>query len=180
MNENNDLYVKYHDKEWGVPVKADRKLFELLCLEGAQAGLSWETILKKRENYKKIFHNFDIQKCAGLKDTYLEKALLDPGIVRNRLKVFSVRENAKAALEIKKEFGSLKNYFWSYFPEGQLVNRPKSLKEIPVKTPLSDAISKDLKKRGFKFVGSTIIYAFLQAVGMIDEHMATCFKAKKR
>ena len=180
VNEKNEVYVKYHDREWGKPVKNERKLFEMLCLEGAQAGLSWETILNKRENYKKVFHNFEIDKCAKMSDTYLEKALLNPGIVRNRLKVYSVRTNALAALELRLEFGSLTKYFWGFVDGKPISNKWKSLSQVPAKTELSDAISKDLKKRGFKFVGSTIIYAFMQAVGMVDDHTLNCYKRKDK
>lgn len=180
LNENNKLYTRYHDKEWGVPVKSDRKLFEMICLEGAQAGLSWETILNKRSHYKKVFHNFDINKCSKLTDSYLEKLLTDPGIVRNRLKVYSVRGNAIAALKTKEEFGSLSKYLWSFVEGEPIVNRWKNVKEVPAKTDLSDRISKDMKKRGFKFVGSTIIYAFMQAVGMVNDHTVDCFVYKNR
>lgn len=180
VNVKNEVYIKYHDREWGKPVKNERKLFEMLCLEGAQAGLSWETILNKRENYKKIFHNFEIDKCAKMSDTYLEKALLNPGIVRNRLKVYSVRSNALATLELKREFGSLTKYLWAFVDGKPISNKWKSLSQVPAKTELSDAISKDLKKRGFKFVGSTIIYAFMQAVGMVDDHTLNCYKRKDK
>jgi DNA-3-methyladenine glycosylase I len=174
LNLSNPSYVKYHDEEWGREVHEDQKLFEMLILEGAQAGLSWETVLMKREEYRKVFYNFDIKKCSQLKDTYLEKALLNPGIIRHRLKVYSVRQNALVALQIQKEFGSLDKFLWSYIQERKK-NRPKNLKSYPTRNMISDQLSKDLKKRGMKFVGTTIMYAFMQAVGMVDDHAHTCF-----
>lgn len=171
---NNEKMVQYHDKEWGRPVKDEQRLFELLCLEGAQAGLSWSTILEKRQNYKKIFHNFDIKKCAKLTDAYLEKALKDPGIVRHRLKVFSVRTNAIAALEMQ-ETGGLREFFWNELSEGPKINTPKDLSKIPASTDLSKEYSKRLKKLGFKFVGPTIIYAFMQASGLVNDHTKNCY-----
>lgn len=174
--ETNPLYVKYHDKEWGVPVKNDRKLFEMICLEGAQAGLSWETILNKRAHYKLLFHNFDIETCSKLTDAYLNKCLKDPGIVRNKLKVYAVRENAKAVLKIRKEFGTFSKYIWSFVDGHPIQNKWKGIKQVPAKTELSDLISKDMKKRGLKFVGSTIVYAFMQAVGMVNDHTTECFR----
>jgi DNA-3-methyladenine glycosylase I len=176
VNLKNPLYIKYHNQEWGVPVKRDQKLFEMLILEGAQAGLSWETVLNKRTHYKKLFHGFNIQKCAELKDQELECFLLDPGIIRNKLKVYSVRTNALALLEVRKEFGSFSKYLWG-FTEGVVVqNHWKSTKDIPAKTELSDIISKDMKKRDFKFIGSTIIYAYIQGIGMINDHSAKCYR----
>lgn len=175
------LYVNYHDKEWGRPVHDDRALFEFLVLEGAQAGLSWLTVLKKRENYRRRFHNFEIAQVAAMTDADLAAALLDEGIIRNRLKIASARRNARAALTLIEESGSLDNYFWGW-TEGKTIvasPRPKSLAEYPANTPLSDAISKDLKKRGFNFVGSTIIYAYLQATGIVDDHSHDCFLANK-
>lgn len=172
-------YEDYHDNEWGVPVHDDRKLFEMLILEGAQAGLSWETILKRRAGYRKAFKNFDPEKVARMTDKELEELLDDPSIIRNRLKVFSARKNASAFLQIQKEFGSFDNYVWSFVKGKPKVNRPKSLSAVPAKTTESDALSKDLKKRGMSFVGSTIMYAFMQAVGMVDDHTADCFKACK-
>ena len=158
----------------------DQKHFELLSLEGAQAGLSWETVLKKRDRYRKVFKGFDPCKVARLRDSTLEKLLLDPGIIRNRLKVYSTRDNAKAFLEIQNEFGSFDDYIWE-FVNGKVVrNRPRTLNDYPAKTPLSDKISKDLKKRGFRFVGSTIVYAYLQAAGLVDDHSESCFRCKKR
>lgn len=171
-----DFYIKYHDKEWGIPVHNDRLHFEMLCLEGAQAGLSWETILKKRENYKKLFANFDPLKVSRFSDKSLKKILENPGIVRNRLKVFSVRQNAKVFLEIQKEFNSFDKYIWKFVNNKSIKNKWKSMKEIPTKTKESDSISKDLKKRGMNFVGSTIIYAYMQATGLVNDHVTSCFK----
>ncbi len=206
------LYISYHDKEWGIPVHDDAILFEFLTLEWAQAGLSWITVLRKRENYRKHFHTWNIEKIADMTDEELETILLDSWAVRNRLKIFSVRRNAKVALEIQKEFGSLDQYFWSdhwfrhcdfakqsskqrripynswiatprarndrneetkNFP---IINYPEILSEVPAETLISKAISKDLKKRGMSFVGSTIMYAFMQAVGMVDDHIESCFR----
>lgn len=172
----NPLMVAYHDKEWGKPIKNDRILFEFLILEGAQAGLSWETILNRRENYRKTFYQFNPEKLAKLTDRQLEKILKDPGIIRNRLKVYSVRLNARASLEIRKEFGTFSKYCWSFFTGKPIRNRWKKLSEIPATSPESDAMSKDMKKRGFKFVGSTICYAFMQAMGMVNDHTMDCFR----
>ncbi len=177
-NPKNPLYLKYHDKEWGVPVKNDQKLFELLCLEGAQAGLSWETILNRREGYRTLFKNFDIIKCSQLTDKQLEKILTDERIIRNRLKVYSVRSNALAVIKIQDEFGSLKKYLWSFVNGKTIYNKWQSLSEIPVKTELSDLMCKDLKKRGLKFIGSTICYAFMQAAGLVHDHTTDCFRFK--
>ena len=171
--------VAYHDREWGKPLKNDRKLFELFILEGAQAGLSWEIILNRRENYRKTFKQFDPEKLARLTDRQLEKILKDPGIIRNRLKVYSVRLNARVYLEVREEFGTFSKYLWSFVCGTPIQNRWKTLSEIPVTTPESDAMSRDLKKRGFKFVGSTICYAFMQAAGMVNDHTVTCFRYKK-
>lgn len=176
VNLNNPGYIKYHDKEWGVPVHDDKVLFEFLILEGAQAGLSWETVLKKREAYREALFDYDLEKLANLKDHQLEDILHNPNIIRNRLKVFSVRKNADAFIEIQKEFGSFDKYIWSYVSHKPQVNLPKNLKDIKTKTEISDMISKDLKKRGMNFVGSTIIYAYMQAVGMVDDHTVDCFK----
>ena len=172
-------YEQYHDTEWGVPVHDDRKHFEMLILEGAQAGLSWETILKRREGYRRAFKGFDPVRVARMTDSELEALLLDKGIIRNRLKVFSVRKNASVFLSLQKEFGSFDSYLWRFVGGKTKVNRPKSLKEIPARSPESDALSKDLKKRGMSFVGSTIIYAYMQAIGMVDDHMESCFRAKR-
>ena len=172
------LYIKYHDEEWGVPVHDDRKLFEFLILEGAQAGLSWITILKKRENYIKAFDNFDPVKVSRYSEKKIEKLLQNPGIVRNKLKINSAVGNAKAFLKIQKEYGSFDKYIWSFVGGKPIINKWKSLKEIPAITKESDAMSKDLKKHGFKFVGSTICYAFMQAVGMVNDHTEKCFRYK--
>jgi DNA-3-methyladenine glycosylase I len=170
------LFITYHDEEWGVPVHDDRKLFEMLILEGAQAGLSWITILKKRENYRKAFDRFDARKIAGYDSAKKRELLSNVGIVRNRLKIESTISNAKAFLEIQKEFGSFDSYIWQFGGGKPRTNRRASLKDIPPKTPESDAMSKDLKLRGFRFVGSTICYAFMQAVGMVNDHITSCFR----
>ena len=173
---NNLLYVNYHDNEWGVPVHDDNLLFEMLILEGAQAGLSWATVLKKREAYRKLFFNFDPKKVAELSDLDLERILEDASIIRNRLKIFSVRQNAKVFLQIQLEFGSFDKYIWKWTAGEQIKNSWKSFSELPSKTLLSDLISKDLKKRGMNFVGSTIIYAYMQAIGIVDDHFEDCWK----
>jgi DNA-3-methyladenine glycosylase I len=173
---DNPLYVAYHDDEWGLPVHDDRRLFELLCLEGAQAGLSWLTILKKRENYRRAFHGFNPVRIAAYADADLRRLLADPGIVRNRLKVGSVIQNARRTLEIVAETGSLDAFLWRYVDGAPRQNAWKSMQELPVRTAQSDAMSKDLKKRGFNFVGSTICYAFMQAVGMVNDHVVGCFR----
>ena len=173
------LYILYHDKEWGVPVHADRKLFEMLTLEGAQAGLSWLTILRKRENYRKAFDNFDQVRVARY-DAHRVKALLkNEGIVRNRLKIAATISNAKAFIAVQKEFESFDRYVWKFVGASPIKNKRHSLKDIPPTTPESDALSKDLKKRGFRFVGSTICYAFMQAVGMVNDHTTDCFRYGK-
>jgi DNA-3-methyladenine glycosylase I len=177
---NDPLYQKYHDEEWGVPLHDDQKLFEMLILEGAQAGLSWITILRKRENYRKAFSNFDAKKIAKYDSKKVKQLLLNDGIVRNRLKIASTILNAKLYLELQKEFGSFDKYIWQFVDFKPIKNNWNSLKEIPPKTKESDAMSKDLKKRGFKFVGSTICYAFMQAVGMVDDHVVDCFKYQAR
>jgi len=175
-DSKNPLMVSYHDKEWGKPVKKDHKLFEFLILEGAQAGLSWETILNRRENYRTIFKQFDPEKLARLTDKQLENILEDSRIIRNRLKVYSVRINARAFLEVHKEFGTFSKYCWSFVGGQPVKNQWKKISEIPATTPESEAISKDMKKRGFKFVGSTICYAFMQATGMVNDHTVDCFR----
>jgi DNA-3-methyladenine glycosylase I len=172
------LYVAYHDGEWGVPVHDDRLLFEFLILEGAQAGLSWLTILKKRDNYRKAFHNFDCDRIAKYTEADVNRLLADPGIVRNRLKIESAIRNARGVLAIREEFGSLDSYLWHYVDGIPRQNAWKSMAELPAKTELSDALSRDLKKRGFNFVGSTICYAFMQAVGMVNDHETDCFRYK--
>lgn len=170
------LMRDYHDTEWGVPLHDDRALFEFLCLEGAQAGLSWRTVLAKRDNYRKAFHRFEIARVAAMTDRDLEQRLLDPGIIRNRLKVSAARDNAIAALEVIAEFGSLDVYLWSFVDGKPLRNHWRSQGEVPASTALSDRMSKALKKRGFRFVGSTICYSLLQATGMIDDHLVGCFR----
>jgi len=173
---NDSAYIKYHDEEWGVPVHNDRKLFEMLILEGAQAGLSWITILKKRENYKNAFDNFKPEIIAKYKSKKINNLLTNAGIVRNKLKINSAVINAKAFILIQKEFGSFDNYIWSFVNGKPIKNKWKKLKELPAHTPLSDKISKDLKKRGLKFVGSTICYSFMQAVGIVNDHLTNCFR----
>ncbi len=170
------LYIAYHDEEWGVPAQEDRRLFEMLILEGAQAGLSWITVLRKREAYRKAFHGFDPVRVAALVDAELEEILLDSGIVRNRLKVFSARDNARAFLEVQEEFGSFAAFLWPFVGGRPRVNHPRTLTEVPVLTPEAEALSKVLKRRGFKFVGPTIMYAYMQSVGLVDDHVATCWK----
>lgn len=169
-----EFYAAYHDLEWGVPSHDDRHLFELLILEGAQAGLSWETILKKREGYRKAFHGFDPQKVATMRDEELESLRHNPEIVRNRLKIYAARQNAQAFLRIQQEFGSFARYLWG-FVDSPIRNHWQKFEELPARTPLSDTLSKDLKKRGMTFVGSTIIYAYLQAVGVVNDHLVTCW-----
>ena len=171
-----ELDINYHDEEWGVPIHDDRLLFEFLILEGAQAGLSWTTILKKRENYRKAYDNFVPEKVAAYTEEKQQELLQDKGIVRNRLKVAASVTNAKAFLEVQKEFGSFDAYIWKFIGGNPRQNSWKSLKEIPATTKESDAMSKDLKKRGFKFVGSTICYAFMQATGMVNDHTTDCFR----
>ena len=173
---DNPLMVEYHDQEWGVPVHDDKKLFEFLILEGAQAGLTWQTVLNKRENYRKAFSDFDPAKIALYEDKEVQQLLANPGIIRNRLKIAATILNAKKFLEIQKEFGSFDSYIWQFVGHKPIKNTFKSLKEIPATTKESDAMSKDLLKRGFKFVGSTICYAFMQAVGMVNDHQTNCFK----
>jgi DNA-3-methyladenine glycosylase I len=174
------LYRAYHDKEWGVPCYDDRALFELLILEGAQAGLSWITILKKRENYRRLFNNFDAEKIACYRPRKIEKLLQDPGIVRNRLKLESTVSNAQAFLELQKEADGFSGFIWSFVDGKPIRNRPRTMKQVPVSTPESDALSKALKKRGFKFVGTTICYAFMQAAGLVDDHTVDCFRCHSK
>ena len=173
------LYVAYHDDEWGIPVHDDRHLFEMLILEGAQAGLSWLTILKKRENYRKAFHDFDYERIASYTSRDVRRLLDDAGIVRNRLKIESTVKNARVTLVIIEEFGTLDSFVWRYVDGIPIQNKWKTMAEIPPKTALSDAMSRDLKKRGFNFVGSTICYAFMQAVGMVNDHTMDCFRYKE-
>ena len=174
----NPLMIAYHDEEWGVPVHDDRKHFEMINLEGAQAGLSWSTILNKRENYLRLFEGFDPVQCARLSDVRLEELLLDAGIVRNRLKVYGVRKNALAFLLVQQEFGSFDEYVWGFVGGAPIVNQFKSLAGLPATTAESDALSKDLKKRGFTFVGPTIAYAYMQAAGLVDDHTTDCFRRR--
>ena len=171
-----EAYVAYHDTEWGAPVHDERMLFELLILEGAQAGLSWSTILNKRDNYRKAFDNFDARKIARYSDRKVASLLADAGIVRNRLKIAAAIQNAKAFLAVQQEFGSFDNYIWGYTGGKPIQNRRRGMKSVPARTPESDAMSKDLLRRGFKFVGSTICYAFMQAVGMVNDHTVNCFR----
>ncbi len=177
LPEGKPDYTEYHDTQWGVPVHDDQTLFEMLILEGAQAGLSWYTILKRREGYRRAFKQFDAEKLASLTDAQLEEILETGDIIRNRLKVYSVRKNAKVFLSIREEFGSFDSYVWQFVGGKPKINRPKSMKQVPVVTAESDALSKDLKKRGMSFVGSTIIYAYMQAVGMVNDHTSDCFLA---
>ena len=173
------LYLAYHDEEWGVPVHDDRILFEFLTLEGAQAGLSWITILRKREAYRRAFSNFEPSRVARFNTPKIERLLQNPGIVRNRLKIEAAVSNAKAFLKVQKEFGSFDRYLWRFVGGKPIQNRWKSMKEIPAKTAESDAMSKDLKKRGFKFVGSTICYAHMQATGLVNDHTTACFRYRE-
>lgn len=174
--EKDDLYRKYHDEEWGIPVFEDDKLFEFLILETFQAGLSWSTILNKRENFRKVFDNFDYKKIATYSEDKIQELLQDVGIIRNQLKIRSAVSNAVAFMKVQEEFGSFNNYIWGFVEGKPIQNNPKSLKEVPATTPLSDKISKELKKRGFKFVGSTVVYAHMQATGMVDDHVEDCWK----
>jgi DNA-3-methyladenine glycosylase I len=174
-----EIMIKYHDKEWGVPVHDDRKLFEMLILEGAQAGLSWETILKRREGYRKAFDNFNVVKISKYSEEDVKRLLNDEGIIRNRLKIRSTINNAKLFLEVKKEFGSFDKYIWGFVSNKTIKNKHKKVSTIPANTLISDDLSKDLKKRGFNFVGSTICYAFMQSTGMINDHLVNCFRYNK-
>ncbi len=174
-----DLMTSYHDNKWGVPLHVDKELFEMLILEGAQAGLSWSTILKRQETYRKAFDNFDPRKVSKYTGKDVVRLLQDKGIIRNKLKVHSTINNAKRFLEIQKEFGSFDKYIWSFVNYKPIVNRPKRYSDVPTSTDLSDKISTDLKKHGFNFVGTTICYAFMQAIGMVDDHTRDCFKCKK-
>ncbi len=175
----NDLSIAYHDAEWGVPTRSDRKLFEFLILEGAQAGLSWDTILRKRENYRTAFDNFDAEKIACYDEKKAAVLLLNEGIIRNRLKIASAISNAVSYLKITDEFGSFDSYIWQFVNGKPIVNHWKSLSEVPAKTSVSDQMSKNLKQRGFNFVGSTICYAFMQATGMVNDHLVSCFRYEK-
>lgn len=173
------LYVDYHDTEWGVPNRDDNRLFEMLVLEGAQAGLAWITVLRKREGYRELFDGFDAERIARYTDRKLDKLLLDPRIIRNRLKVYGTRKNARAFLAVQEEIGSFSEYLWGFVENSPVQNRRRSMKEIPATTPVSDELSKDLKRRGFTFVGSTIMYAHMQATGMVNDHTTDCFRHKE-
>jgi len=173
--EKDDLYRKYHDEEWGIPVYDDATLFEFLTLETFQAGLSWYTVLAKRENFRKAFDNFDYKKIANYQEDKFQELLLNPGIIRNKLKVRATTTNAQAFIKVQEEFGSFSKYIWGFVDGKPIDNKLKSLKDIPATTPLSDTISKDLKKRGFKFVGSTVVYAHMQATGMVNDHIESCW-----
>jgi DNA-3-methyladenine glycosylase I len=172
----NDLAVAYHDAEWGVPQHDDQKLFEFLILEGAQAGLSWDTILRKRENYRAAFDNFEVEKVAGYDASKCAELLQNEGIIRNRLKIASAVQNAQKFLQVKEEVGSFDAYIWQFVDGKPIVNRWENIGQVPAKTVVSDRLSKDLKKRGFNFVGSTIIYAFMQACGLVNDHLISCFR----
>lgn len=179
LKPGNALYQKYHDEEWGVPLHDDNKWFEMLTLEGAQAGLSWETVLKKREEYCKVFYGFKPEKVAKMSDKDVEQLMQNPGIIRNRLKITSTIDNARALLKVQEEFGSFDAYIWRFVNGKTIKNNWKSMQEFPASTKESDAMSKDLKKRGFRFVGSTICYALMQATGMVNDHMPHCFRHGK-
>lgn len=174
-----ELYIKYHDEEWGVPVKEDSKQFEFLILETFQAGLSWITILRKRENFRKAFDNFDYKKIARYNEAKIQSLLQDEGIIRNQLKIRATVINAQAFMKVQEEFGSFTDYIWGFVNHQTVNEKRKSLKEIPATTELSDRLSKDLKKRGFKFVGSTVVYAHLQATGIVNDHITECFRHKE-
>ena len=176
FGSHSELYANYHDTEWGVPVHDERTLFEMLILEGAHAGLSWETILKKREGYRDVFHNFDVERVARMTDSELDRALLNPAIVRHRQKIPSARKNAQVFIDIQSEFGSFDDWLWAHVDGKPLMNDWAEFSKMPGSTPLSDSISKDLKKRGMSFVGSTIIYAYLQAVGVVNDHLQSCWR----
>lgn len=173
------LYVDYHDKEWGVPVHDDRKIFEFLVLESAQAGLSWRTVLYKRENYRRAFSGFDPKKVARFTEKRVARLLADPGIIRNRLKILATINNAQRFLEVQKEFGSFAKYMWSWVNGKPVRNKFRAMKDVPAKTAAAEAFSKDLKKRGFKFLGPTVIYAHMQAVGMVNDHLVSCFRHRE-
>ncbi|HSM48459.1 MAG TPA: DNA-3-methyladenine glycosylase I [Draconibacterium sp.] len=173
---NNPLMIKYHDEEWGVPLHDDRKLFEFFVLEGFQAGLSWQIVLNKREGFRKAFDHFDPVVVAGYNERKIEELIQDASIIRNKMKIIACVNNARRYLEVQKEFGSFDNYIWKFVDYKPVINHFTDMKELPAKTPLSDEISADLKKRGFKFVGSTVIYAHMQATGMVNDHLTFCFR----
>lgn len=174
-----EFYAKYHDEEWGVPSHDDQHLFELLILEGAQAGLSWETILKRREGYRRAFHNFNPAKVAAMSDDTLEALRNNPDIIRNRLKIYATRKNARVFLDIQKEYGTFATYLWAFVKDQPIINQQQTFQDVPATTAISDALSKDLKKRGMTFVGSTIIYAYCQAIGMVNDHLTDCWRYGK-
>ncbi|MEM8629853.1 MAG: DNA-3-methyladenine glycosylase I [Pseudomonadota bacterium] len=176
FGSNNPVYAEYHDTEWGVPVHEDQKLFEMLILEGAQAGLNWETVLMKRDGYRAVFKGFDVARVARMTDAELEAARENPAIIRNKLKIYATRKNAWVFLDIQEEFGSFADYLWAYVDGEPIINTWNDVSEVPVTTEISDALSKDLKNRGMTFVGSTIIYAYMQASGLVDDHLASCWK----
>ena len=178
-NLNDALLTRYHDEEWGEPLHDDRKLFEFLALDGMQAGLSWNTILRKRENFRQAFDNFDIKKVAGYNELKVQELLANPGIVRNKAKIHAIIHNANRVLAIRQEFGTLDAYLWGFTAGVTIHNRWQTLSEIPATSPISDAMSKDMVARGFKFCGSTILYAFMQAAGMVNDHIVTCFRYKE-
>jgi DNA-3-methyladenine glycosylase I len=173
------LYIKYHDKEWGVPVHSDRKLFEFLILEGAQAGLSWITVLRKRETYREVFDRFDFNKVALYKESKIQSLLNNPGIIRNKLKIRGSVKNAQATIKVREEFGTFNKYIWQFTDGETIQNSWESLKDLPAQTEISNLMSKDLKRRGFTFVGPTICYAFMQAIGMINDHVVDCYRYKE-
>ena len=177
--ENKEFYAEYHDHEWGIPVYDDVRLFEMLILEGAQAGLAWETILKKRQGYRAVFHNFNIEKVANMKEAELQSACNDSRIIRNRLKIYATQNNAKVFMNIQNEYGTFSDYLWSYVDGKPIINHWQTFQDLPITTKQSDELSKDLKKRGMKFVGSTIIYAYMQAIGMVNDHLQTCWRYGK-
>ena len=176
VGHNKPHYEHYHDTEWGVPVHDDQKLFEMLILEGAQAGLNWETILKRREGYRKAFKQFNPVAVANMSDAELENLLANPAIIRNRLKVFSTRQNARVFIAIQHEYQSFDAYVWGFVQGKPKINSPETMQDVPTSTPESNALSKDLKKRGMNFVGPTIMYAYMQAIGMVDDHIQSCFR----
>ena len=173
--EKDDLYRNYHDQEWGKPIYDDETIFEFLILESFQAGLSWYTILSKRENFRAAFDQFDYQKIAQYSEDKVEELIQNAGIIRNRLKILATINNAQKFMEVQKEFGSFSKYIWGFVNHEPIINRPKTLKEVPATTEISDALAKDLKKRGFKFMGSTVVYAHMQATGMVNDHVEDCF-----
>lgn len=175
----NELAIRYHDEEWGTPLHDERRLFEFLILEGAQAGLSWDTVLRKRDSYRKAFDGFDVKKVASYTEKNIERLMLDDGIIRNRLKIASTISNAKAFMKVQKEFGSFDAYIWSFVNYKPIVNKWKESSQVPATSDVSDTISKDMKKRGFNFVGTTIIYAHMQATGMVNDHLTSCFRYKQ-